>query len=79
MRNINDETVNWMSEIVRNMSEVDRIAPWSDEKLCSLTCFQPFVTHKDILSTTTTDKVLTVLKTKIEKGHCQQAYVLHLM
>jgi hypothetical protein len=68
VRTINDETVNWMSEIVKNMSEVDSIALWSDGTLCSLTGFRPSVTQKDILSTTTTDKVLTVLKTKIEKG-----------
>jgi hypothetical protein len=36
--------------------------------LCSLTGSQPPVTQKDILSTTTTDKVLTMLMTKIEKG-----------
>ena len=68
MRNNNDETVNWMSEIVKNMAEVDSIAPWSDDTLCALTGSQPPVTQKDILSTTTTDKALTVLMSKIEKG-----------
>ena len=67
VRDNNDEKVNWMSEIVKNMAEVDSIAPWSDDTLCSLTGSQPPVTQKDILSRTTTDKVLTVLKTKIEK------------
>ena len=62
MRDNNDEMVNWMSEIVKNMAEVDSIAPWSDDILCSLTDSQPPVTQKDILSTT------TVLRTKIEKG-----------
>ena len=62
VRDNNDEMVNWMSEIVKNMAEVDSIAPWSDDILCSLTDSQPPVTQKDILSTT------TVLRTKIEKG-----------
>jgi hypothetical protein len=35
---------------------------------CSLTGFQPPVTQKDILSTTTTDKLLTKLMIKIEQG-----------
>jgi hypothetical protein len=48
--------VNWMSEIVRNMSEVDIIALWSDDTPCSLTGFQPSVTQENILSTTTIDK-----------------------
>jgi hypothetical protein len=68
VRDNNDETVNWMSEIVKNMAEVDSIAPWSDDTLCALTGSQPPVTQKDILSTTTTDKALTVLMSKIEKG-----------
>ena len=68
MRNNNDETVNWMSEIVKNMAALDSIGPWSDDTLCSLTGSQPPVTQMDILSTTTTDKVLTVLMTKIDKG-----------
>ena len=45
---------------------VDSIAPWSDDKLCSLTSSQPPVTQKDILSTTSTDKVLTNSMTKIK-------------
>jgi hypothetical protein len=49
------------------MSHDPSQGPWSDDTLCSLNGFQPSVTQKDILSTTTTDKVLTVLKTKIEK------------
>ena len=40
----------------------------SDDTLCSLTGSQPPVTQKDILSTTSTDKVLTMLMNKIEKG-----------
>jgi hypothetical protein len=47
---------------------VDSIAPWSDDTLCSLTGSQPPVTEKDVLSTTSNDKVLTTLLTKIEKG-----------
>ena len=57
-----------MSEITKNMAEVNSIAPWSDDTLCSLTGSKPPVTHKDILSTTNTDKVLTALMTKTEKG-----------
>jgi hypothetical protein len=33
VRDNNDETVNWMSEIAKNMAEVDSIAPWSDDTL----------------------------------------------
>jgi hypothetical protein len=62
VRNNNDESVNWMSKISKNMAEVDSIAPWS------LTGSQPPVTQKDILSTTSTDKVLTMLMNNIEKG-----------
>jgi hypothetical protein len=68
VRDNNDKTVNWMSEITKNMAEVNSIAPWSDDTLCSLTGSKPPVTHKDILSTTNTDKVLTALMTKTEKG-----------
>jgi hypothetical protein len=64
----NDEMVNWMTDITKNMAEVDSIAPWSDDKLCTLTGSQPPVTEKDMLSTTSTDKVLTTLMTKIKKG-----------
>jgi hypothetical protein len=60
--------MNSMSEITKNMTEVDSIAPWSDDTLCSLTGSQPPVTQNDILSKTTTDKLLTMLMTKIEKG-----------
>ena len=68
MRSNNDETVNWMAEIVKKMAEVDSIALWSDDTLCTMTGSQPPVTQKDIMSTTATDKVLTMLKTNIEKG-----------
>ena len=54
--------------ITKNMAEVDSIAPWSDNTIFSLTGSQPPVTQKDILSTTTTNKVLTALMAKIEKG-----------
>jgi hypothetical protein len=37
VRDNNDETVNWMPEIVKNMAEVEGIAPWSDDMLCALT------------------------------------------
>jgi hypothetical protein len=56
-----------MTDITKNMAEVDSIAPWSDNTLCSLTGSQPPVTKNDVLSTTSTDKVLTILLTKIEK------------
>jgi hypothetical protein len=68
VRDNNDEMVHWMSETTKNMAEVDSIGPWSDDTLCSLSGSQPPVTQKDILSTTTTDKVLTMLMAKIEKG-----------
>ena len=58
MRDNNDKMVNWMSQISKNMAEVDSIAPWSDDMLCSLTGSQPPVTAK----------VLTMLMAKIEKG-----------
>ena len=67
VRDNNDETVNWMTDITKNMAEVDSIAPWSDDTLCSLNGSQPPGTEKDVLSTTTTNKVLTTLMTKIEK------------
>ena len=66
MRDNNDETVNWMTDITKNMAEVDSIAPWSGDTLCSLTGSQPPVTKNEVLSTTSTDKVLTILLTKIE-------------
>ena len=69
VRDNNDETVNWMSDITKNMAEVDSIAPWSEDTLSSLTGSQPPVT--DILSTTSTNKVLTTLKTKMEQGFAE--------
>ena len=67
VRNNNDEMVNWKTTITKNMAEVDSIAPWSDNTLCSLTGSQPPVTEKDVLSTTSTNKVLTTLLAKIKK------------
>ena len=66
MRGNNDETVNWISMIVKNMADVDRIAPWSDDSLCTMTSSQPPVTQQDIVSTTATDKALTMLRNYIE-------------
>ena len=45
VRDNNDESVNWMSEISKNMAEVDSIAPWSDDTLCYMTGSQPPVTE----------------------------------
>ena len=58
----NDETVNWISIIVKNLADADSIVPWSDDSLCKLTGSQPPVTQRDIMSTTTSDKSLTQLK-----------------
>ena len=68
VRDNNDEKVNWMTEITKNMAEVDSIAPWSDDTLCYMTGSQPPVTEKDILSKTSTDKVLTTLMTQDRAG-----------
>jgi hypothetical protein len=59
-----------MSEISKNMVEVDT--------LCSLTGSQPPVTQTDILSTTSSEKVLTMLMNKIEKGFPESKTELEL-
>ena len=37
--------------MVKNMADVNNIAPWSDDSLCSMTGTQPPVTERDIMST----------------------------
>ena len=68
VRGHNDETVNWLSLITKNMADVDSIAPWSEDSLCTMTGSQPPVTEREIMDTTSTDKTLSKLKTHIEEG-----------
>jgi hypothetical protein len=60
----NNETVNWISMIVKNgqhFTTVRRLTLHHDRLPAPLT-------EKDIMSTTATNKVLTMLKNYIEKG-----------
>ena len=68
VRGNNDETVNWISMITRNMAEVDSIAPWSDDTLCSMTGTQPPITEREVMDTTASDKTLSLLKKQISDG-----------
>ena len=64
----NNETVNWLFLITKNMADVTSIAPWSDDSLCTMTGSQPPVTEREILDTTSSDKKPSQLKKHIREG-----------
>ena len=68
IREVEDETVNWMSDLHRYIAEVEEESPWPEETLSYLGLQNPPISYQDVISATQSDNTMKELSKAIEAG-----------
>ena len=68
VRDVEDETVNWMSDLHRLLAEAEEENTWHEESLSGLKMQSPPISYNDVALATQSDKVMNDLAKTIENG-----------